>query len=84
MFKAPDHKRSESLNRIKRNHKIYLAVFDKSSPLNLKTVYEIEVSVLLAETERQLDRSQNDISHVGFSESWAKQNGKVVYMSKKG
>jgi hypothetical protein len=34
---------------------------------------------LLAETERQLDRSSNAISHVGFNENWAKKNGKIVY-----
>jgi hypothetical protein len=27
----------------------------------------------------QLDRSTNDISHVGFTENWAKDNGKIVY-----
>ncbi len=34
---------------------------------------------MLAETERKLDASSNDISHVGFTPKWAQQNGKVVY-----
>ncbi len=36
-------------------------------------------NVLLQEAEKQLDRSKNAISHIGFSENWVKQNGKVVY-----
>jgi hypothetical protein len=31
------------------------------------------------ETNRQLDRSKNPISHVRFSQSWAALNGRVVY-----
>jgi hypothetical protein len=79
MFKAPPEKRAESLSRITRNKKIYLAIFYKKSPLKIKIIYEIEPNVLLRETERQLDRSSNDISHVGFSENWARENGRVVF-----
>ncbi len=79
MFKEPDDKREESLNRIKRNQMVYFAVFFKNEPLTVKVIYEIQIDVLLAETERQLDRSGNAISHVGFSENWARQNGRVVY-----
>lgn len=83
MFKAPRGKRVESLLRITRNHRIYLAVFSKAAPLTVKVIYEIEPTVLLQETERQLDRSANDISHVGFSEDWAKTYGKIVYQDEK-
>ncbi|MEK7172736.1 MAG: hypothetical protein AAB740_02025, partial [Patescibacteria group bacterium] len=79
MFKRPLVKREESLQRIKRNQAIYFAVFYKSNPLEVKIIYEIMPKVLLQETEKQLDRSKNAISHVGFSENWAKQNGKIVY-----
>lgn len=79
MFKSPADKRAESLFRITRNKKIYLSIFYKTDPLKIKTIYEIEPNVLLEETERQLDRSSNEISHVGFSEDWARLNGKVVY-----
>lgn len=82
MFKAPPEKRTESLYRITRNKMIYLAIFYKKNPLKVKLIYEIQPSVLLKETERQLDRSSNKISHVGFSEDWAKKNSKVVYMDK--
>ncbi|MCA9224249.1 MAG: hypothetical protein KDA47_01495 [Planctomycetales bacterium] len=79
MFKEPPDKRPESLNRIWRNKKIYLAVFFKSNPTKIKTIYELEPSVVASETERKLDRSRNAISHVGFSENWARQNGVLVY-----
>ncbi|MCM8821585.1 MAG: hypothetical protein NC831_02060 [Candidatus Omnitrophica bacterium] len=83
MFKEPADKRAESLLRITRNKMIYLAIFYKKDPLRVKIIYEIEPRVLLKETERQLDRSSNKISHVGFSEEWAKQNGKVIYQDTK-
>lgn len=78
MFKAPTQKRLESLSRITRNKTIYLAIFYKKEPLKVKVIYEIQPSVLLKEAERQLDRSSNQISHVGFSEEWAKAHGKVI------
>ncbi|GHT26649.1 hypothetical protein FACS18942_04490 [Planctomycetales bacterium] len=79
MFKSPADKRAESLARITRNSKIYFAVFYEAEQTKCKVIYEIEPEVLLAETERQLDRSSNAISHVGFTENWAKENGKIVY-----
>jgi hypothetical protein len=82
MFKEPKDKRKESLQRITRNQAIYIAIFYKNS-LDVKAIYEIQPKVLLKETERQLDRSSNEISHVGFSENWAKENGTVVYIGEK-
>ncbi len=82
MFKKPPKKRAESLYRIARNKKIYLAVFYKKNPLRVKFIYEIEPKVLLKDTKKQLDKSSNIISHVGFSEDWAKQNGRVVYQDR--
>lgn len=79
MFKAPPDKRAKSLERITRNHKIYCAVFKEESPLTVIAIYEVEVEVLLRETERQLDRSRNDISHVGFTIKWVQENGREVY-----
>ena len=80
MFKEPLESREQSLQRIRRNSKIYLAVFYKNAPLKAKVIYEIEPIVLENETVRQLERSRNIISHVGFSGNWAKQNRKVVYL----
>lgn len=82
MFKKPREKREESLRRITRNQKIYLAIFYKVNPLKVKIIYEIKPNVLLKEAENQLNRSGNAISHIGFSENWTKQNGKIVYQDK--
>lgn len=79
MFKTPPEKRAESLRRITRNRMIYFAIFYKKNPLKIKAIYEITPAVLLKETENQLNRSNNAISHVGFSEDWANQNGKIIY-----
>jgi hypothetical protein len=82
MFKHPPTKRDESLRRITRNKMIYFAIFFRHT-LTVKTIYEITVKALLRETERQLDASSNNISHVGFSENWAEENGKKVFVKRK-
>lgn len=79
MFKSPADMRATSLERITRNAAIYCAVFDKESPLDVITIYEVPVDVMLREAERQLDASRNEISHVGFTIKWAQQHGKAVY-----
>lgn len=79
MFREPLDKRSESLKRVTRNSKIYFAVFYASNQTKCKVIYELEPEVVLAETERQLNKSRNLISHVGFSVGWARRNGKIVY-----
>ena len=81
MFKEPKEKRLESLQRITRNKMIYFAVFYKNDPLKIKKICAIKPLVLLKETERQLDRSNNAISHVGFSEGWSEEKGEVVYQN---
>lgn len=83
MFKEPLSKRRESLSRITRNQKIYFAVFFADNQIRVKTTYELNPKAVLRETERQLDRSRNMISHVGFSEKWVSQRGKVVYSHEK-
>ena len=79
MFKAPQAKRAKSLERITRNAAIYCAVFDRESPLDVIVIYEVPVSVMLREAERQLDASRNEISHMGFTIKWAGENGRVAY-----
>ena len=79
IFKEPKDKRSKSLLRITRNEKVYLAIFYKQRVLRVKVIYEILPRDVLAKTKRQLSQSRNAISHVGFSETWAKAHGKVVY-----
>jgi len=41
MFKEPQEKREESLYRIWRNKKIFLAIFLKENPLKIKVIYEL-------------------------------------------
>lgn len=79
MFKEPSGKREESLLRITRNQKVYLAVFYESNQTKCKVIYELKPSDVVCETQRQLDQSRNSISHVGFSENWAKRYGRIVY-----
>ncbi len=82
MFKEPPEDREKSLKRITRNKKVYFAVFYEANQTKAKVIYELEPQTVLAETERQLDRSKNAISHVGFTEPWARVNGRVVYEDK--
>ena len=79
MFKEPIDKRRESLERITRNCKIYLAVFYADNQTRCKVIYELDPDIVLVEAERQLDRSKNQISHLGFSIKWAAENGKLAY-----
>ena len=74
-----DERREESLNRIWRNNKIYLAIFYSSDQMKVKVIFELEPETVAAKAELQLNRSQNRISHIGFSEKWARENGKIVY-----
>jgi hypothetical protein len=67
------------MNRITRNSKLYFSVFFEANQTKVKAIYELEPEVVLEEAERQLDRSRNAIAHVGFSEAWAKANGRLVY-----
>lgn len=79
MFKEPAEERARSLERIKRNRYVFLAVFYKDDQLRIKTIYQLDSAVVLTEVERQLDRSRNAIPHVGLLIRWARKNGIVVY-----
>jgi hypothetical protein len=76
MFKSPPEKRAKSLNRITRNKNVYCVVFD--DPLVIKEVWDIPITTLTKEIERQLDSSKNDISHVSVSIKWVHSNGARV------
>ena len=82
MFKSPLDKRAKSLHRLTRNHKIFFIVFYADNQTKIKIIYELDISKAVEETERQLSNSRNIISHVGFSEQWAADHGKVVYKEK--
>ena len=72
MFKYPPEKREQSLNRSRRNNKVYLAIFYAENQMEVKVTYELEPTVVEAEATRRLDRSSNDISHISFTEKWAR------------
>lgn len=55
MIQYPEDKRRDSLDRIRRNHKIYFAVFYKKNQIEVKTLHEVESDVVLAEVIRKLD-----------------------------
>lgn len=67
------------MSRITRNAGFYFAVFYAENQARCKVIYELDTDVVLEEAERQLDRSRNSISHVGFSIRWVRENGRVVY-----
>ena len=50
----------------------------------MKVIYELEPDVVVLEAIRQLDRSRNVISHVGFNEAWVSKHGKAVYRDQTG
>ncbi len=76
MFKSPPEKREKSLHRITRNRQIFCVVFSDS--LTIKEIWDVPVDLFKKEIERQLDNSQNEISHVSVSFKWVKDNGKKV------
>lgn len=84
MFKEPPEKRTESLNRIRRNRQVFFAVIYANEQTKVKVIYALESEAVAQETERQLDASRNVISHVGFTEQWVRGNGVVVYESAEG
>ena len=79
MVRSPENDRQDSLDRIRRNSAIYLIIFYEVDQIMVKTIYELDTDIVLAEAIRKMDRSKNRISHVNMSESWARANGRVVY-----
>lgn len=74
-------KHLQSVERILRNKKFYLSFTDKNTakPLHILRIYEVEPEKILAEAKRQLAASTNTISHIGFNEKFAQENGTLVY-----
>jgi len=79
MFKTPPEKQTESLSRITRNRYIYFAIFYKHNQIKLKAIDELEPANVRDEAIRKLNNSVNTISHIGFSISWAMENGRIVF-----
>ena len=79
MFKSPEEEHQKSMRRITRNKYFYCAVFTRKNPLHVKAIYQVPVQAIYDETNRQLANSKNNISHVGFTIPWVKENGEKVY-----
>ena len=74
-----DRMTRENLHRVTRNSAFYFGVF--SDHLTLAEIWRVEIPVVLAEVERQLDRCKNDIAHVNFLLRWLEASGEQVYVS---
>jgi len=74
-------KRRRSLQRILRNKWIYLAIFKRGNSLTCIRIYRIHPKRVVRHVKRQLIRSQNEISHVGVTEKWARRMGKIVWQT---
>lgn len=74
----------QSMNRIDRNDCFYLAYTDANpcNPLDILRIYRVSTQKIKTETDRQLQKSKNNISHIGFDEEFAKENGELVYEKK--
>ena len=79
--KEQHEKHLKSVERITRNRMFYLAYTNKDTtkPLDILRIYEVATDKVLAEAKRQLEISTNNISHIGFNENFAIQNGKLIY-----
>ena len=63
-----DRMTRNNLHRVTRNTAFYFGVF--SDHMVLAKIWKVEILVVLAEVERQLDRCKNDIAHVNFLLRW--------------
>jgi hypothetical protein len=82
VFKHPPEKRQKSLKRIIRNQAIYCAVFDSTNTLQVQEIWHLDIRTFLDEVIKQLEASSNDISHIGVTIKWVRQNGTQVYPDK--
>jgi hypothetical protein len=78
MFKTPTEERGKSLNRISRNKHIYCVIFNEHSSLEIEKIYEVDPKVMRLKAEEQLEKSKNNISHLGFTVNWVIKNGKEM------
>ena len=72
-----DRMTRNNLHRVTRNTAFYFGVF--SDHFVLAKIWKVELFVLLAEVERQLDRCKNDIAHVNFLLRWLEDQGERVF-----
>jgi hypothetical protein len=66
-----------NLNRVTRNKAFFFGIF--KSHLEVEEIWKVEISVVLAEVKRQLEKCKNDIAHVNFLLKWLEENGTKVF-----
>jgi len=69
-----------NLHRIERNDKFYFSSFNKDG-ISLEEVYEVETDKVLTEGKVKIKNMSPTSKHIGFSLTWVKNNGKLVYES---
>ena len=70
-----------NLHRIERNDKFYFISFNKKDGISLEEVYEVETDKVLTEGKVKIKNMSPTSKHIGFSLTWVKNNGKLVYES---
>jgi len=74
-----DRIHNDNLHRIERNDTFYFGSFNKEDGITLEQVYEVDTSVVLNEAKTKISKMSASSNHIGFSLSWVKDNGKLVY-----
>ena len=71
-----------NLHRIERNDKIYFISYNKDG-ITIEEIYVIDTPIVLAEAKVKIKKMSPTSKHIGFSLTWVKNNGNVVYKNKK-
>lgn len=79
MYASPSKKLERSLDRIRRNDLVFVAVFCRNDHLHLLRVYEVDKTETVNSARDQLSRYKIPIGHVHFTEEFASTYGKIVY-----
>ena len=76
-----DRIHEDNLHRIERNDMFYFGSFNKKDGISLEEVYEVETDKVLTEGKVKIKNMSPTSKHIGFSLTWVKNNGKLVYES---
>ena len=76
-----DRIHEDNLHRIERNDMFYFGSFNKKDGICLEEVYEVETDKVLTEGKVKIKNMSPTSKHIGFSLTWVKNNGKLVYES---
>ena len=71
-----------NLHRIERNDKFYFVLFNKDG-ITIEEIYVIDTPIVLAEAKVKIKNMSLTSKHIGFSLTWVKNNGNIVYKNEK-